>query len=311
MNANRPKPAIAGLAALLLLPAALPAQDPGSRRPGRGTPPPVIGKDESPPVTPPSPAGAAAARGGAQTPPGGQVQLFGGQAGGDPFGAGVQDDDPKQPRPAAQGQPLPFDQDRVALKIDGIELRTAELNELVAYYRGFRQGSTDLMLRDAVRALVPKKVCEAAFSRDLGSMSSKIAAAKEAIDAGADFVRVVSKYSDDDEAPTPDARYTFGREVAVQPFDRLSHSSPLGELQGPFLTKYGYHVLEVVEYQRGEQAKDDQSTVRHVLVMYPQLKDAEDARAMIKARVAACRIEVADPALRNLVPPELRGNLAE
>ncbi|MBL7007786.1 MAG: peptidylprolyl isomerase [Planctomycetes bacterium] len=296
------------LAALLLVPV-LVAQDPGARRPGRSAPPPVIGEDP----TPPAPQQEAAPIG-AQTPPGGQIQLFGEGvpgASGDPFGAGLQADDPRQPRVPGPGLAPPFGADRAVLLVDGIELRTAELNQLVDYYRGFRPGSTDLLLRDAVRALVPKKVCEAAYSRDLAAMSSKIAAAKEAAEDGADFARIAAKYSDDDEAPTADARYTFGREVAVQPFDRLSHSGRLGEIQGPFLTKYGYHFLEILEYHRGAEAKDDRSTVRHVLVMYPALKDAEDARSLIQRRVAECRIQVLDPAVRNLVPPELRDRLAD
>ncbi len=290
------------LLALVLVASAAEAQS--TRRPGRRTPPPVIGKDQSPPAPKPAPAPQA----GAQQP--GAVQLFGGeQAPGDNPFAGVQPvDDPKQPRPLPQDLPL-FREDRALLRIDGIDLRASELDQLVVYYRSFRPGSNDLLLRDAVQALVPKKVCEAAWGGDLGAMSAKIAAAKEAVLDGADFAKVVGKYSDDNEAPTADARYTFGRELAVQPFDRLSHSGAVGEVQGPFLTKYGYHFLQILEYQRGAEPKDDQSVVRHVLVMYPALQDAADARALIKQKVAACRIEVLDPGVRNLVPPELRGNV--
>jgi parvulin-like peptidyl-prolyl isomerase len=141
-------------------------------------------------------------------------------------------------------------------------------------------------------------------------MKARIDEAFSAVQGGADFARVVQKHSDDTEAPTPDGRYTFGREVAVQPFDMLSHTGRTGELRGPFLTKYGYHFLEVVEYERGEQPAEDRTTVRHVLVMYPAMaEEGVDARELIRQRVAACRIEVLEPALANVVPPALRANV--
>ena len=141
-------------------------------------------------------------------------------------------------------------------------------------------------------------------------MKARIDEAFAAVKGGADFARVVQKHSDDQEAPTPDGRYTFGREVAVQPFDMQSHTGRTGELRGPFLTKYGYHFLEVLEYERGEQPADDRTTVRHVLVMYPAMaEEGVDARELIRQRVASCRIEVLEPALANVVPPALRGNV--
>ncbi|RMH01977.1 MAG: hypothetical protein D6702_10100 [Planctomycetota bacterium] len=288
----RLSPTRVALAAVVLA-AVLPGQDRPSR-PRRGAEPPVIGKDTSPPPAEPTtrPAGqAAGAAGGAGQLPGAV-----------PAGA----DDPSPPRPLP---PLPaplFDDDRPLLRVDGVEIRAGELSELVRYYRSFRPGSDSLLLRDAVRALVPAKVCEAAFAADLPAMRERIEEARAALAGGADFARVAAKLSDDREAPTPDGRYTFGREQAVQPFDRLAFSGRTGELKGPFLTKYGYHLLEIVSYQRAEAARDDRSTVRHILVMYPQLREAADPRAEIARRVAACRIEILDPGLRNVLPPELR-----
>ena len=103
------------------------------------------------------------------------------------------------------------------------------------------------------------------------------------------------------------AEYVFGRERAVQPFDRYSHTSPPGEIVGPFLTKYGYHVLQVTGYAQDPlDPTKDETTVRHVLVMYPSLKKIDDAdgdiRAHIRELVAAAAVEALEPGLENLLP---------
>ena len=104
---------------------------------------------------------------------------------------------------------------------------------------------------------------------------------------------------------------SFAREVAVQPFDRLTHTSTPGEITAPFLTKDGYHFLQVLDYARDdEDPTQDTATVRHVLVMYPTLraKDeaGEDIRAWIRAQVAEAEIKVLEKGQENLLPPSHR-----
>ena len=89
--------------------------------------------------------------------------------------------------------------------------------------------------------------------------------------------------------------------------DRYAHSMPPGEISPAFLTRYGYHVLQGVSYERGEEASDDQSEVRHVLAMYPF--EQEDPRKEIEALVKSCKIRVLEAGFRNAVPPELRDRI--
>ncbi len=205
---------------------------------------------------------------------------------------------------------LPFDHDRPLLKIAGIEITAQDLNTLVAYYRNYRQGPDSLLLADAVKALMPAKVLQSIFAQDLPAMKRKIEAARAAVQNGEDFASVVQTYSNDTEAPTKDGRYTFGREKAVQPFDRYSFETPVGTLSPIFLTVYGYHFLEVLAYAQGESRKDDKTTIRHVLVMYPRLvaleNSGEDVRQWIKQQVNSAAIEVLEPGMENLIPPENR-----
>lgn len=218
-------------------------------------------------------------------------------------------DDVSQPRPLDDRRPLPFADDRPALEVDGTVITTGQLNELVAYYRSFRPGADDLLLRDAIAALVPAAVMQARYAEALPEMRARIQEALDDVRAGEDFAQVVASYSDDDEAPTQDGRYEFGRERAVQPFDRLAHTTPTGQVTDAFLTRYGFHFLEVVRYERGPQPAEDRTVVRHVLVMYPF--ESENPREEIEAAVADCKIRVLEPGLRNAVPPDLRGRIGD
>lgn len=216
------------------------------------------------------------------------------------------DPDPNQPRPNLPRATTPYTSNRPILDVNGVAITSAELNEMVIYYQGFRQNVVDLHLQNAVKALLPLKVMESKYRADLPAMKQRIDAAVSEIKAGTAWVDVVAKYSDDGEAENPEGVYIMGRQRAVQPFDRYSHSGKLNQLVGPFLTVYGYHVLEITKYERGAEAKDDKATVRHILVMYPGLKkmdqDGVEIRPFIKAEVKAAKIKALEAASANLVP---------
>ena len=231
-----------------------------------------------------------------------------------PFDRAVQTTDPGSgPRPLAADAP-PFTSDRPLFLVDGLAITAFELNELVLYYRSFRPGADDVLLIDAFAALLPMKVMQANFTSNLEPMRQKISAARAALDAGRPFAEVVKDFSDDGEAEDPEGKYTFGRERAVQPFDRVSFSAPSGAgVTGPWLTVYGWHLIEPLSYERGATAKEDKTTMRHVLAMYPRLLEIErgqgDVRAWIREQVAAAKIKVLEPGLANLVPPERRSQV--
>jgi parvulin-like peptidyl-prolyl isomerase len=65
--------------------------------------------------------------------------------------------------------------------------------------------------------------------------------------AGADFVELVKKYSEDTGSKDNGGLYeNFPRGQMVKPFEDAAFSVPIGELSGVVETEYGYHVLKVV-----------------------------------------------------------------
>jgi peptidyl-prolyl cis-trans isomerase C len=83
----------------------------------------------------------------------------------------------------------------------------------------------------------------------LVSSEAKCNELKAAIEGGADFAQVAK-----DNSTCPSSRDggnlgTFGPGQMVREFDQVVFSAPVGEVQGPVKTQFGYHLVEVTARQ--------------------------------------------------------------
>ena len=65
------------------------------------------------------------------------------------------------------------------------------------------------------------------------------------IEAGADFAELASKHSKCPSGRNGGELGSFGPGMMVKEFDEVVFSAPVGEVQGPVKTQFGYHLLEV------------------------------------------------------------------
>lgn len=72
---------------------------------------------------------------------------------------------------------------------------------------------------------------------------------KDEIAAGADFASVAKEHSSCPSSRDGGNLGTFGRGQMVPEFDTVVFSAPVGEVQGPVRTQFGYHLLEVTSRQ--------------------------------------------------------------
>ncbi|MFT0548864.1 peptidylprolyl isomerase [Allopusillimonas ginsengisoli] len=72
---------------------------------------------------------------------------------------------------------------------------------------------------------------------------------KTAIENGADFGQVAKENSSCPSSRDGGNLGTFGRGQMVPEFDTVVFSAPVGVVQGPVKTQFGYHLLEVTERQ--------------------------------------------------------------
>jgi peptidyl-prolyl cis-trans isomerase C len=68
---------------------------------------------------------------------------------------------------------------------------------------------------------------------------------KQDIEAGADFADVARKHSQCPSARRGGELGEFGPGQMVKEFDAVVFSAPVGEVQGPVKTQFGYHLVEV------------------------------------------------------------------
>jgi len=68
---------------------------------------------------------------------------------------------------------------------------------------------------------------------------------KQQIENGADFAELARKHSRCPSSGDGGALGTFGPGQMVREFDEVVFSAPVGEVQGPVRTQFGYHLVEV------------------------------------------------------------------
>ncbi|MFT0531398.1 peptidylprolyl isomerase [Castellaniella hirudinis] len=72
---------------------------------------------------------------------------------------------------------------------------------------------------------------------------------KTDIENGADFAAVAREHSSCPSSRDGGNLGTFGRGQMVPEFDQVVFSAPVGVVQGPVRTQFGYHLVEVTERQ--------------------------------------------------------------
>ncbi len=88
-------------------------------------------------------------------------------------------------------------------------------------------------------------MASAAARHILVSTEEACADLKKQIDEGADFSALAKEHSSCPSGAEGGALGTFGPGQMVKEFDEVVFSAPIGEVQGPVKTQFGYHLLEV------------------------------------------------------------------
>lgn len=68
---------------------------------------------------------------------------------------------------------------------------------------------------------------------------------KQQIENGTDFAELARKHSKCPSGAQGGALGTFGPGQMVREFDEVVFSAPVGKVQGPVKTQFGYHLVEV------------------------------------------------------------------
>ena len=109
-------------------------------------------------------------------------------------------------------------------------------------------------------------VDENASPEDTLKAYQKIADIKKRIESGADFASEAQQFSEDPSAKenNGDLGY-FSAFRMVYPFENAVFSTAVGKVSKPFRTKFGYHIVKVVD----KRANRGEVTVAHIMILKP------------------------------------------
>ncbi|MDF7801457.1 peptidylprolyl isomerase [Pontiellaceae bacterium B1224] len=88
-------------------------------------------------------------------------------------------------------------------------------------------------------------MASAAARHILVASEADCATLKKQIEEGADFAELAKQHSKCPSGGDGGALGTFGPGQMVKEFDEVVFSAPVGEVQGPVKTQFGYHLVEV------------------------------------------------------------------
>jgi len=75
---------------------------------------------------------------------------------------------------------------------------------------------------------------------------------------GEDFTELAKKYSEDPGVKENEGLYTdFTREKMVKPFSDAAFSVPVGKISDVVDTRYGYHILKVIDRKKETRPLDE------------------------------------------------------
>ena len=90
-------------------------------------------------------------------------------------------------------------------------------------------------------------MARAAARHILVSTEAQCSALKQQIAAGADFAELAKQHSTCPSGREGGALGTFSPGQMVVEFDQVVFSAPVGVVQGPVKTQFGYHLVEVTQ----------------------------------------------------------------
>ena len=139
-------------------------------------------------------------------------------------------------------------------------------------------------------------------NRDDATGRAAAEAARQRLDAGADFAQLAAELSEDPGSASRGGDLGFfGRGAMVKPFEDAVFGAAVGDLLGPIKTGFGYHVIEVQERRAGglQPLTEVESRIRQTLA-------AERSGAEAEAKAT----ELADRIRRENISPEGWAELA-
>lgn len=134
----------------------------------------------------------------------------------------------------------------------------------------------DRMQWDVRASHILVKVGENALPKDTLEAYNKIMKIRQRILKGENFSKVASEKGVSDDPSAKDNGGDLGYFTALQmvyPFESVAYKTPVGEISMPVRTRYGYHIIKVVD----KRPAQGEILVAHIMVKTPEKMSATDS----------------------------------
>jgi len=151
----------------------------------------------------------------------------------------------------------------IAVLFDSIKIDTTEITPEMKrkYYRLFPDRFKEYGQRQFVYVkfkLQPSAQDSTDMLREAGNLLQELR-------DGADFAQLAKEFSEDPGSAANGGDLDwFARGKMVKEFDEAAFPAALGELVGPVQSKYGYHIIQVLDRRQGENGEEIKA--RHILL---------------------------------------------
>lgn len=197
------------------------------------------------------------------------------------------------------------------LRVNGEDVTKAEFDEMIKGNERFYD-LTSQSIRDRLhgkplpeylfRDEILKIKAVSQMNREaLPAMKATVDQALEKIKGGADFGDVAKEMSED-KGTAPNGGLMAGQEFfkLVPPFNRVALSAKQGEVKGPILTIFGYHLIKVDKIYPPMEGKPKRVDLRHILIKFPGA--GSDFRQKVDEAASTAKVEVLDKSYCKKLP---------
>ena len=135
-------------------------------------------------------------------------------------------------------------------------------DEIKAYYDAHKDDFMQKEKADVKFVNIPNDIPH----EDSLAIREKVFSLYDRIKNGEDFSTLARQYSDDSKTKTNGGNLGwFSRGQLVEPFEEAAFSAKVGEVTKPVLTRFGWHIIEVLD-KKNDEEKGEMVNARHILI---------------------------------------------
>ncbi len=155
------------------------------------------------------------------------------------------------------------------MTVDDLAVSQGDFDALVKYYKSYPQSLSEDQIRSkAIEALVMVKTAQARFPAGSRKAQARILEIQKELAKGTDFAEVAKSKSDCPSKTNGGSLGLFSRHQMDPNFTMESFTTKVGTTTKIFPSAFGFHIVKINKYERGDTPLEDKVNASHILTLY-------------------------------------------